>query len=67
MGSSKLMLLKTSSEVLVLPIDDKMAHQVWSLKLGSPIEISSAGIIQPRVPTQALYRGRVRELSLGRG
>jgi len=66
-GTSKLMLLKTSSEVLVLPIEDKMAYQVWTLKLGSPIEISSAGIIQPRVPTQALYLGRVRELTLTRG
>jgi len=64
--STKLMLLKTASEILVMPIDDKMAHRVWSLKIGSPIDVTQDGLIQARAQSQGRFRGRSLGLSLGR-
>jgi len=59
---AKLMLLKSASEILVMPVDEKMAYRVWNLKTGSEIKISPDGIIHTRAQSQ--NRGRV--LSRGR-
>ena len=61
MEKTNLLLLKSSSEVLVMTIDDKTAYRTKYLDIGNQINITADGAVQPRAEGLVRAHRLVRE------